>query len=391
VKEQDFLQIIERYLSHKATPQEREMLEDFYNSCQQSNEWDEKVLGNRDEIGKLLLDKFHHSIAEEKTVAVKRTGIKEVLVAASVLLCISVAVYFAVHKNKTSRQLIARFPPNEILNDIGPGGNKAILVLANGEKISLKDEIQGKLGNQGGTSVSRLGKGTLVYDVSNKEDNLNPTYNRLITPRGGQFQVNLPDGTKVWLNAESSLRYPTSFTGEERIVDLDGEAYFEVAKNKKMPFSVKTKQATVRVLGTHFNIMAYANEEISLVSLLEGAVGIQTQTSKATLVPGQQARILPSDRMAVINAIDIEQVVAWKNGYFMFANESLESIMRKMSRWYDVEIEFKDNLKGKKFWGTISRFKNISEVLKTLEMTGDLHYKVETLNNGKERRVIIMK
>jgi ferric-dicitrate binding protein FerR (iron transport regulator) len=202
---------------------------------------------------------------------------------------------------------------------------------------------------------------------------------------GGQYQLLLPDGSKVWLNSGSSIRFPTAFIGKERVVELKGEAFFDIKENKKMPFIVRTNNSMdIKVLGTQFNVMAYEDEKSINTTLLEGSVQILKETGSTYLEPGQAAVLNKGSGKIKVAPADIEDAVAWKNGYFIFSNENIESIMRKVSRWYNVEIEYQGNLNNKDFVGTISRDKNISELLKMLELTGAIHFRIEG------RRVTVM-
>ena len=217
--------------------------------------------------------------------------------------------------------------------DLPPGGNKAVLTLGDGSSITLDSAGNGLLASQGGTSVTQAGKGQLVYK-SEQEAVAVPVINTVTTPKGGQFHIVLPDGTGAWLNAASSLRFPTAFTGKQRNVDITGEVYFEVAHNKQMPFVVKNGETRITVLGTHFNVMAYDDEKVMRTTLLEGAVKVTRGTSEALLAPGQQARInAGTGNVRVVDGVDTDKELSWKNGYFQFENESLESVMRQVSRW----------------------------------------------------------
>lgn len=256
------------------------------------------------------------------------------------------------------------------LADIPPGGNKAILTLGDGSSITLDSAGNGVLASQGGTSVSQSGKGQLVYQ-SGKNTASVPVFNTVATPKGGQFHIVLPDGTGVWLNAASSLRFPTAFTGKQRQVEITGEVYFEVAHNKQMPFVVKNGATEITVLGTHFNVMAYDDEKIMRTTLLEGAVKVTRGGREALLAPGQQARISPATgSMRVVDDVDTGKELSWKNGYFQFEDESLESIMRQVSRWYDVEVMYEGTSRGENFTGRLPRNSNVSSVMKILSLSG---------------------
>lgn len=308
------------------------------------------------------------------------------LIAAAVLFCLALAFYFF-----QDAYTIPTITSTAKI-DIAPGGNKAFLTLANGKRIVLTDAKNGELAEESGIKVIKTADGQLVYNVSNGISAVTGT-NKIETPAGGQYQVRLPDGTKVWLNAASSLTFPTKFAKLERRVMLSGEAYFEVAKDKRHPFIVKTEQQEVEVLGTHFNINSYQDEPELKTTLLEGSVKVvpaslslngNSQLHDIILKPGEQA--VNSGAGIMVKQIDAQSAIDWKNGDFIFNGETLESIMRKVSRWYNVQIIYEDqNLKKQSFGGEVSRFANVSEVLEVLELTGFAHFKIEG------RRIIIKK
>jgi transmembrane sensor len=273
------------------------------------------------------------------------------------------------------------------IKDIGPGTNKAILTLSNGKKIDLNKSASGQIALQAGANIIKTANGQLVYSVVKTAINANePTTNNITVPNGGQWQVLLPDGTKVWLNSTTSFTYPSSFSGaKERIVHLDGEAYFEVAKDKADPFIVNSVSQEVKVLGTHFNINSYKNEPIVETALAEGSIYVTDLVHKQNrfLKPGQKS-VLAANNLSVGPA-NLEEILAWKNGYFRFNDEQIKSVMRKLSRWYNVDVEYKGELSTDGFNGKVSRYKNISQVLKALEATKTVHFVVEG------RRVIVMK
>jgi len=264
---------------------------------------------------------------------------------------------------------------------IKPGSNKAILTLGDGRTIVLNSTNAGQIASESGTAITKTKEGELAYDVvSSTAEQI--VFNTISIPRGGQYSLTLPDGSKVWLNAASTLRFPTRFTGSSREVTLDGEAYFEVAKNKQMPFFVNTRNMQVKVLGTHFNVMAYRDEAFTRTTLIEGRVMLSSGTATAYLNPGYQGT-WASNGFKVSKA-DIDQEMAWKNGYFIFNEEDLHSVMRKISRWYDVDITYSTHVQNLSYTGSISRFKNISEVLKVLSLTGTVKFNIE------ERRITVI-
>jgi transmembrane sensor len=274
-------------------------------------------------------------------------------------------------------------------HDIRPGTNKAVLTLSDGSQLPLNNAVYGIVARQGNARLRKLKDGQLVYDLSETssvpyvEDTNQALYNSITTPRNGEYQLLLPDGTKVWLNAESSLRFPAVFTGSERRVELSGEAYFEVAKNREMPFRVIAGKTEIEVLGTHFNVNAY--KEGVKTTLLEGSVKLKKDGDEILLQPGQSGIRSEHGAFTVEDELsDVEEVVDWKNGYFIFQDENIRSIMEKAARWYDVEVEYLGDTEDKNFWGKVSRYENISELLKNLELTGTIHFKIEG------RKIIVM-
>jgi transmembrane sensor len=306
---------------------------------------------------------------------------------AAVLLLLSATGYFiARHLNKVDSAKIAV----HVKQDIAPGVNKATLTLGNGSKIILSDVKQGNIAHQRNVTV-KLQNGRLVYAIGGidasiqQPDFIKPVeINTLTTPRGGQFQADLPDGTKVWLNAASSITYPVLFSGKERVVELTGEAYFEVAKNAARPFIVKTETQTVQVLGTHFNINSYADEQSVKTTLLEGSVKVIANAGKSTiqLKPSQQS-VNVKEKITVVDDADVDEAIAWKNGKFLFRNADLQTVMRQLARWYDVDVEFEGTIAPKHYHGRISRNVPVSQVFQILKTSG-----VNFIING---RTIIVK
>lgn len=309
--------------------------------------------------------------------------------AAVILITVGIGSWFYISHQGSDR------PGSPYANDVPPGGNDAVLTLADGSKISLTDADEGELLQAGGVRIVKAVDGQLIYSIDparlKAQDAI--TFNTITTPRGGQYQVNLPDGTKVWLNAASSLKFPTTFTKlKERKVELSGEAYFEVAKHKEQPFKVisaianSSRAQEIAVLGTHFNINAYDDEPETKTTLLEGSVNVSARrggkSESILLIPGQQAVLTNSELK--MQAADTEEAVAWKNGNFVFNNERIESIMRKIARWYNVEVVYQGKITDNDFIGTVPRFKNISEALTILELTNTVHFKVEG------RRITVM-
>ncbi|WP_159469811.1 FecR family protein [Dyadobacter sp. 3J3] len=303
---------------------------------------------------------------EEDDISTSQLWAK-IAVAAVLIMAIGIYWWSGIReKNKMAMKNI----PSTLVADIVPGGNRAVLTLGDGSNIILDSAGNGNLADQGNSNIIKSGKGELVYKSNNKAAEA-IVYNTVTTPKGGQYQIVLPDGSKVWLNAASSLRFPTSFAGKERRVEITGEVYFEVTHNAKMPFIVKANDAEVVVLGTHFNVMAYPDEKVMKATLLQGSVKVTKAGKSAMLAPGQQARLTStSENIRVLDDVDTDKEMAWKTGYFQFEDDNLESIMRQVSRWYDVDIRYEGNLSREHFTGRLPRNANVSKVLKILSLSG---------------------
>ncbi|WP_177222648.1 FecR family protein [Chitinophaga sp. YR627] len=253
-----------------------------------------------------------------------------------------------------------------------PGSNKAVLTLANGQQIILDNAEKGTIAESGGVSVIKADSGAIAYSGTGG----NIQYHTLSTPRGGQFQLTLPDGSHVWLNAASSIRYPTAFTGAERNVELTGEGYFEIAPNAAQPFTVKTGKLDVHVLGTGFNIMAYADENAVRTTLVNGSVKVAAGAATTILTPGTQASLQTGAAGFTISKPDLDEVLAWKNGQFRFSRTNIKQIMRQVSRWYDVEVSYEGNVDNIEFQGILSRKVTAQALLETIAATGEVHFRI---------------
>jgi transmembrane sensor len=293
--------------------------------------------------------------------------------AAAIILSTSFGIWFY-NNNQPDKVSIAK---NTGAKDILPGKNTAVLTLSNGKSIKLSDAKSGIV----------IDANQLSYNDGTEVESSSQTNNELLTattPRGGQYQFTLPDGTRVWLNAASTLKFPSNFKSEStRRVKLIGEGYFEVAKDKSKPFIVETEQQQVKVLGTHFNINSYSDEHSTKTTLLEGSVQLNAGPHELILKPGEQAAL--SGTKIDVQQVDTEEAIAWKNGIFVLNDEDLESIMRKVARWYDVEVYYQNKPPKMSFLGALSRSKNLSVLLKVLEESGQVHFKVEG------RRITVMR
>jgi len=297
---------------------------------------------------------------------------------AAVVVFISVMVFYFLRQDNDGLTAQAQ-NPSQLIEDIPPGTNRAVLTFDNGTKIVLDSAANGTLAQQGGIKVLKI-NGQIAYD---KTENANlqalPVYSTITTARGNQYQVVLADGTKVWLNAASSIRFPSYFAGNERKVEITGEAYFEVAKDAAKPFRVEFnsqsgEKGEIEVLGTHFNVNAYPEEEDVKTTLIEGSVKIKKGSNIKMLAPGQQARITPGD-ITLKNDVVLSQVMAWKDGFFMFNDSDIKMIMRQVARWYDIEVDFEGKILSEGFTGKVSRDVPLSKFLKVLELN-DVNVKV---------------
>ncbi|MCS3797791.1 FecR domain-containing protein [Niastella sp. OAS944] len=277
--------------------------------------------------------------------------------------------------------------------DLLPGKkNKAVLILADNKQIVLDSTGAGVLSTQGNASVRKDANGQIIYETGSANNiPAGVVYNILEIPNGGEYELVLSDGSKVWLNSASRIKFPVNFSGNTRDVELSGEAYFEIAKDKARPFKVHFNTSTVEVLGTHFNVNAYNNEATQAVTLLEGSVKVSNSLEGIKIKPGQQA-MLGNENKLKVKEVDVEEAVAWKNGLFIFVDEDIKSIMRKLARWYDFTPEYQGNIGEEEFGGMISKYRNISEALKMFESTGTIHFKIiPGDSSGKGKKVIITK
>ena len=393
---ENILVLIEKYQNNTATPEEKYLLDEWYHSFNDSKA---EIITTEDLTEFMLGDKIRNNISTtiiiQKNTKKGKSKRRWISAAASVILLIFVGAFFLL-SNKFSKQDLSKSSPvDPKINDIAPGGNKAILTLADGSTIILDNASDGMITQQGNIKVQKLGNGLLAYTINGKQvtENDEAFYNTISTPRGGQYQVTLADGSKVWLNAASSIRFPVVFVGKERKVEVTGEAYFEVAPSIKegnqLPFFVKLNsankgQSTIEVLGTHFNVNAYEDEALVKTTLLEGKVKVSApenfgKQSSAILMPGQQAGIAQNKKISVIDNADTEEAVAWKNGRFQFKSADLNSILRQISRWYDVDIIYKDKV-DLHFTGQLTRNEHASKVFEKLKLTGEVNFKIDGKN-----------
>lgn len=370
---EEYMTLYEKFIAGTITPDEQKALFDYRDGFKLVDSQliinDEEYIKNR-VFNKIILKTSSRS---EKIASLRTWW----FAAAVILISITSGIIFNKHfkQNKT----------NEVVSSqkIKPVSNAPVLTLSNGSKISLHQVRNGVLFTDRKILIRKLKNSQLEYEQINASDVSALGRNTLSIPRGGQYQVTLVDGTKVWLNAETSLSYSTNFSGKERIVELKGEAYFEVAKNEKKPFIVKANGVDVKVLGTHFNVNAYERDPVK-TTLFEGSVRLTSKNSNVILKPGQQAIASEDVSGIVVNEVKLSQAAAWKSGYFAFQDDNIIEIMKQIRRWYDIDVEYRGDVTNKTFGGIYSKDKDLPELLNGLELTGLLHFKIEG------RRVIVL-
>lgn len=375
--------LIAGYIRNTLTEKEHDELNDWVNASDHNmllfeELTDEKNLdANLAWMDKLQSEQSYQSLQEKGAFDIprKKFHLSPVwIAAASVVLVIGIFfIYRSTGKGSANNN-------NDIVVSetikLQPGGNRATLTFADGSVIDLTTAKKGSINFGKGSHVNKPADGELVYEANGAAVEA-PTIHTLSTPVGGQFQVTLPDGSKVWLNAATILKYPSRFASNERRVEVNGEAYFEVAKNEKQPFRVVLSDSSnVTVLGTHFNVMSYSNETEREITLLEGSVSVSKSNNVTKLEPGTQARIKENE-ISKQTAIDSEEVIGWKNGLFVFHDATIESIMHQVERWYDAKVVFQGGEIKQLFNATILRSEPLSKLLHLLELNGYVHFKIE--------------
>ncbi|MBC3539189.1 FecR family protein [Rufibacter sediminis] len=378
---EEYIILHQKYLDGTCTPQERKLLEDYQDQFElQDLPWEEAAMGSQEEVKAAIFNRLKAATAFQEPAKRRQYSSIWAVAAVITLLLASGSVFYWWQRQQPSVAVAEKTTP--ALAEVKPGRDKAFLTLADGTVIDLDVAANGDLSHHANIKIIKL-DGQLSY--SGQAPTADQTQlNTLSTPHGGQYQITLADGSKVWLNAASSLRFPAAFAGKERVVELTGEAYFEVAKNKTMPFKVKSRGMEVEVLGTHFNLMAYEDEAQLRTTLLEGSVKVSNSAEAVTIEPNQEAVLHTSSGSLKVEQVDAQESIAWKNGQFLFHDEDLRSVMRKIARWYDVEVVYEGEIDHKSFTGTVSRFEDITDVLNMLELTETVHFK------RKGRRLTVM-
>lgn len=385
MNESELPDLIEKYIEGTATYEERERLLFWYRSFDHS----EVIMSDEDTVEEslqLILTRLNATLdfsPRKKSIIQKKRSWYSA--AAILLIGFSISLFYIERSDSLTES--AKQVSKDSLLQILPGTDKAILTLADGSVIPLDEAGKKVLQNNQDQNFGIESEGVLT--VRSKQLGITASSpkvveNRLSTPRGGQYRIILDDGTAVWLNASSVLTFPNHFVGKTREVSLVGEAYFEVAENKSKPFVVHADKMLVRVLGTHFNMKAYPEDKQIRTALVEGSVQLNTNNHTLKIKPGELGLFDKSKGELSSKPIDLQSDIAWKDGYFMFRNESITAIMLQLARWYDVEIIYKGDLDNKIFTGRILRKSSINEVLRKLELTGGIHFKIEG------RRITVM-
>ncbi len=335
-----------------------------------------KGIGDLYETRERIWQRVKESVDERKIISINRKTWQRAA-AAAIIIGVIASGYFMFFDSSRQDKTNIQAQAEQFQNNIKPGSYKAKLVLADGTEIILDSTILGKLTQQGNAAVmNQNGKLVYIVGVANQE----VVYNTVITARGETYSLVLADNSKVWLNAASSIKFPVSFTGNERRVEITGEAYFEVAKDTDKKFIVSANGITTEVFGTHFNVNAYSNESATRITLLEGSI----QVNKNNVQPGQQAVVSDNDHLEINSNTDVEEVVAWKNGEFQFGDKTdIRTAMRQLERWYNIEIEYKGTFSSH-IGGSISRNASVSSILMMLEKTGAVKFEIQ------DKKIIVM-
>lgn len=359
--------LAEKILQGKASPEEISLYNQWFESFQNA---DDITLEDPELKKARLMSRIQESLSHKKVVPVR----KIISVAAAVLILFGAGSYYLF--NNYHHKIPAAQKNGIAISDIAPGGNHATLTLANGKTILLDQTGNGNIASQAGSNIIKQQNGLIAYQNNTTISGITPALNQLSTPRGGQYRLALSDGTKVWLNAASSIRFPSSFTGKERVVEISGEAYFEVVHDAVHPFKVITRGQTVEDLGTRFDINAYEDNPAVVTTLAEGKISIRMTGKPVLLKPGQQAIVHPEAENIQVQPADIALSLAWKNGYFQFDHADLHTVLRELARWYDVKVAYGSNPSGFEFSGKIHRNIDLSEALEILKYTG-VHFTIQ--------------
>jgi ferric-dicitrate binding protein FerR (iron transport regulator) len=378
--------IIERYQQGNATAEETRFIEDYYNLFDSRPNISEQLTAEEKEQWKqTLLAKIQEGIAKGEpapVIPMYRRTIFRIAAAACIVLVMGYGLWvYQSQKSKVKSEKVEAVAVHDVP---APTNTRAVITLADGSKVYLDSASNGTIAQQNNVSVVKNENGEIIYSHEGAKTQSEIAYNTMFNPRGSKvISLTLSDGTKVWLNSESSLKYPIAFNGDMREVEITGEAFFEVKHNSQQPFKVHLPNgAIVEDIGTSFNINAYSDEQDIRTTLIEGSVIVRRESSNVKLKPGEQAYI--HDSRFTIDRPDLDEVLAWKNGMFSFKSADITSIMRQLEKWYDLDVEY-NTIPKEKFHVEMNRATNLSNVFKILEETGGVHFKIEG------RRITVMK
>lgn len=368
--------LAEKWLKGTITPEEAKEYADWYNANQDAPvDIPASFVASEAAHEQRMLQKMEERIGLHTPVVPLVRKYRRLWWGAAAVLVITAGSYFWLQQRVSPTDV----PGNEqtaLQYDVPPGTNKAVLTLSNGQQIILDSAANGTLALQGNASIVKQDDGSLAYVDAPGNNSREVLYNVMSIPKGGQYQLTLPDGSRVWLNAASTLKYPTFFAGGERKVELTGEGYFEIAPDALHPFLVKVGGLEVKVLGTSFNVMAYADEKSINTTLLSGAVKVVQGKQEKTLTPGEQATVDHQTGQVVINEVETEQAIAWKDGMFRFSSSNIAMVLRQVSRWYDIDVVYQGKVPQGHITGKVPRSMKLSGVLRILELSG-VHCKLE--------------
>ena len=376
MSKKDATDLLNRYRNGQVSEEEKALVESWYAEYTQNAATpeidDQELENNREEILRRILSE----VSDKRKINYGRL----ISIAALAILLLYVGVLFV--KQWKPHQDLRTLAAKKSNNNLLPGGNRAMLILSNGNTINLNDTKNGALANEKGVVIHKNADGRITYDQAGHNTTHEASvFNTVVTPKGGQYQLVLGDGTKVWLNAASTLKYPVTFSGTKREIELSGEAYFEVSHDQHKPFRVISNGQTVEVLGTHFNVNAYPDEKTTRTTLLEGSVKVLAGEMSSKIKPGEQAQF--KDGHLAVTQADTEEAIAWKKGFFYFKDDDIQTVMRQLSRWYDVSVKYEGQIPTREFSGQMNKNINAAQLMHILSIE-QIHYRIEG------RTIIIM-
>ena len=368
MSKKDATDLLNRYRNGDVTEDEKALVESWYLNYTQKTA--------NPQISDLELEVNQHKILDHIMAEIepkhKISYWRYISIAAAVLIVIFAGTLLL--KENRPNIAVATSAIKRRGNHLPPGGNRAMLILSNGTSINLSGIKNGTLASEKGVVINKNADGRITYGHDKGNSASANVFNTVLTPKGGQYQLVLSDGTKVWLNSASSLKYPVNFTAAKREVELSGEAYFEVAHNQRKPFLVISNGQTVQVLGTHFNINAYQDEQATKTTLLQGSVKVLTNGVSSKIKPGEQAML--KNGKLIVSEVDLDEAIAWKKGFFYFKDDNIKTVMRQLSRWYDVEIKYEGQIPEREFSGQMNKNIDASQLMHILSIE-KIHYRLE--------------